>query len=225
MKSMKLGILAFGVLSLLLPGVSWAQETGSPSPEVPGIGEVMRGVQSFYDNVESYHADFRQVSRNIALDQDQVETGHVYFLKPGKMRWDYLSPSPKYLISDGEQLWYYEPSYNQYAQFNLTDSELPVALRFLMGEGNLAEDFSAVFSACDREGAYCLSMTPERATAHYHALEFVVDAATYQVVETTIIDALGNRNRFEFTNVSTTDELPAEGFTFVPQPDMRQVVP
>jgi outer membrane lipoprotein carrier protein len=224
MESMKQGILVFGIVSVLFSGFAWAQATGLSSSEALSIDEVMIGVQSFYDNVESYHADFRQISRNIALDRDQIETGHVYFLKPGKMRWDYLSPSPKYLISDGQQLWYYEPNYNQYAQFDLTNSELPVALRFLMGEGNLMEDFSAVFSACERAEAYCLSMTPIRASAQYHILEFVVNSATFQVEETTIFDALGNQNRFEFSNVSTTDDLPIDGFTFTPQPDMRQVI-
>ena len=37
----------------------------------------------------------------------------VWLKKPGKMRWEYKSPSPQQIVSDGASLWVYTPELNQ----------------------------------------------------------------------------------------------------------------
>ena len=59
----------------------------------------------------------------------------------------------------------------------------------------------------------------------YRSLEFVVERSNFSVLETTVVDPIGNRNHFVFSSYSTSDDLPAENFEFVPSPDMRRVNP
>lgn len=197
-------------------------ETG----EALDVDTLAARVQAFYDAVQTYHADFEQTYTNEAMGETQVSSGHVYFKKPGRMRWDYATPEPKHLISNGRTLWVYEPEFQQVYQQDLSTSDLPTAVRFLMGEGNLEEDFRISPAECgERTGVHCLHLVPRASQGQYRSLEFVVSADDYSVLETTIVDPVGNTNRFVFSNASTSDELPDEGFEFTPTPDMRIISP
>jgi outer membrane lipoprotein carrier protein len=221
-------VLLVALLATLLPGAVVSADEGSAEvaqAEPLGLEQIVANVQAFYDGVESYHADFTQTYQNIALGDSESSSGHVYFRKPGRMRWDYAAPDEKYLISDGEQLWIYEPEFNQVAQMSLRESELPTALRFLMGEGELSADFIITQLECSEEAAYCLHLVPRLSEGQYQSLEFTVDAADFHVRRTVIIDSIGNRNEFVFSSPSTTDELPADSFTFEITEDMRVVNP
>ncbi len=39
-----------------------------------------------------------------------VESGTVYFEKPGRTRWDYDSPEKKMFLDDGKNIWFYVPA-------------------------------------------------------------------------------------------------------------------
>jgi outer membrane lipoprotein carrier protein len=186
------------------------------------VDTVAARVQSFYDAVQDYHADFEQTYTNAALGERLVSAGHVYFKKPGRMRWDYSTPEPKHLISNGRTLWVYEPEFQQVYQEDLSNSELPTAVRFLMGEGNLREDFEVTAGDCgERTGVHCLHLVPRASQGQYQSLDFVVSGEDFSVLETTIVDPVGNTNRFVFRNATTSDSLPEEGFEFTPTADMR----
>ena len=41
--------------------------------------------------------------------QARIESGSVYFKRPGRMRWEYESPEKKLFIVDGKTVWFYVP--------------------------------------------------------------------------------------------------------------------
>jgi outer membrane lipoprotein carrier protein len=41
--------------------------------------------------------------------QARVESGTVYFKRPGEMRWEYDSPEKKLFLADGKTVWFYVP--------------------------------------------------------------------------------------------------------------------
>jgi outer membrane lipoprotein carrier protein len=46
---------------------------------------------------------------NEGQKQERVESGTVYFRRPGQMRWDYDSPEKKLFLVDGKTTWFYVP--------------------------------------------------------------------------------------------------------------------
>ncbi len=40
----------------------------------------------------------------------RVESGDAYFLKPGRMRWDYQVPEKNTFLVDGKYVWFYSPA-------------------------------------------------------------------------------------------------------------------
>lgn len=68
----------------------------------------------------------------------QVESGKVYFEKPGKMRWDYDSPEKKMYLDDGKNIWFYVPADHTASRTPVKESSdwrTPLAL--LAGKVNL----------------------------------------------------------------------------------------
>lgn len=195
--------------------VEVAQAEAPQSAADGRVDEVVERIQQVYDNVQDFSADFTQEYTSVSLGETRTSEGHVYFKKPGMMRWDYRTPTERYLISDGSNLWVYEPEFGQYYQQSLRDSQLPSALRFLMGEGELSEDFAVTLQE-EQEDAILLELVPHQPTGQYARLQFVVSPASWQVVETTVFDSLGNTNRLVFSSVEQNSGLPDSGFNFTP---------
>lgn len=67
-----------------------------------------------------------------------VQSGTVYFEKPGRMRWDYDSPEKKMFLDDGKNIWFYVPADHTASRTpakESTDWRTPLAL--LAGKVNL----------------------------------------------------------------------------------------
>lgn len=60
-----------------------------------------------------------------------VESGTVYFEKPGRMRWDYDSPEKKMYLDDGKNIWFYVPADHTASRASVKESSdwrTPLAL-------------------------------------------------------------------------------------------------
>lgn len=60
-----------------------------------------------------------------------IESGKVYFEKPGRMRWDYDSPETKMFLVDGKNVWYYVPADHTASRTSVKQSDdwrTPLAL-------------------------------------------------------------------------------------------------
>ncbi len=68
-----------------------------------------------------------------------------------------------------------------------------------------------------------LEGTPKEATPAYQKVLLYVDSATSQVRRVLVIDAQGNRNRFDFNNPLVNTPTPPGEFTFTP-PNGTQIV-
>lgn len=179
------------------------------------VEEIVENVQNAYESTADFSADFTQEYTNAALGDTSTSEGIVYFLRPGMMRWDYESPEFRLFLIDGENLWIWEPDEGQYYTESLDETDLPTALRFLVGEGNFAEDFDVTIDE-QTEDSITLELVPIGSEGQYSMLHFTVDPATWQVVETIIFDAIGNSNRFVFSDRQENTGLDASQFTFTP---------
>lgn len=224
------------------PGVpaGWAQDDGqaeedngeqtTPAPGDMGAEDVAERIQRFYKKTEDFHAEFKQVYTDVAAGEEKVNYGKVYFKKPGKMRWDYyksegLDERKKTLVSDGKVFWVYELEFQQVFKQCLAKSQLPTSLKFLMGQGNLLEDFDISFADGSSEEAPKLELVPKKPTPKYKKVHFTVDSETFQVDTTTVFDPYGNTNDIDFRETKLNKNLPDSGFEFEPPEGARMLNP
>jgi len=66
-------------------------------------------LEAHYHNAQSLRAVFLE-RYSEGPRSSRVESGTVYFRRPGRMRWEYESPEKKLFISDGKTVWFYVPA-------------------------------------------------------------------------------------------------------------------
>ncbi|HEX9620773.1 MAG TPA: outer membrane lipoprotein carrier protein LolA [Polyangiaceae bacterium] len=184
-------------------------------------------VQEFYDKTKTFKAGFDQVFYVRSQDVYKKSKGQVVFQKPGKMSWRYSSNGNR-VVSDGKIVKVFEKDNKQMYEQAIDKSAYPAALSFLVGGGSLRKEFKLKKLEAKQlnfEGGYVLLAVPKKPTAAYQKMLLYVDAGTYQVRRVLILDAQGNRNRFDFVKPSVNvPVLPAE-FDFRPPPGTQLVKP
>ncbi len=190
--------------------------------------EVMTKLQAFYDGTEDFQADFEQVYKHKIYDEEKKSSGKVYIQRPGKMRWEYKKPDKKVFIADGKFIWVYEESINQVTKQPIDESDLPVAITFLVGKGKLVDEFKPKLvphEKFEKKGKLVLELTPKKPTSQYKKLLFIVDKQDYQVERTIIIDGSGNTNTMRFKNTQINKGISKKKFEFKPPKGATVVEP
>jgi len=187
-------------------------------------GVVAGAVQSFYDRTRALQARFRQTYYYRLYDRYERSSGNVIFQKGGKMRWSYDEPNGKKIVADGERLVIFEPGEGdeeppQAIERPMSQHELPRAFSFLTGDGRLADSFRFRLLDAERHGyrdGFVLELRDRAPTPHYDRLLFYVAARNGRplgvVRRVLIIDEAGNRNRFDFEDVSFNPTVSDDTF-------------
>ena len=189
------------------------------SPASLTAEEVVRKLQDYYDSIVDYQADFEQVYKHKVFNEEKKSSGKVYIARPGKMRWEYKKPEKKLFVADGKHIWVYEESINQVTKRALDQSDLPVAITFLVGKGKLTEEFDSKIiphESFAKKGMLVLELKPKKATTQYKKLLFIVDGKKYRVERTIIIDKSGNTNTMRFKDPKINKGISEKKFQFKP---------
>ena len=165
----------------------------------------LKKVQTRYQALDSMHARFTQHSVLAALDASELSSGKVTFKKTGKMRWDYEKPEAQTFITNGEQVWLYQPYERQVIIDDIRQmvlTELPVS--FLLGIGDLDRDFT-LRSACRSRDGVVLSLQAKGKgeDSELQDLKLLIDPKTNLPSGASINDTVGNQNAFVFDNLKT----------------------
>ena len=215
---------AFGAAILLLATAAVAQDAktdAAPTGE-PSLDQIVDGVQSFYEKTDSFRASFKQAIKKRYKPGAGIErTGTVYFLKPGKMRWDYKTPEPVYYVTDGATLWVYEQRENTAYKGDIRDSKMASTMKFLFGAGKLRDEFDITLGKAPREGTYALDMTPKSGQQGYKKLVLIVDAKTYEIRESRLTDPADDVSQIVFSDQTYAKIENPEWFDWKPGPDVK----
>ncbi len=133
---------AWFFLYFLLAGAVPAQS--QISQDSSRLQAIVRAVEKHYSAARTLDADFLERYSDSGR-QTRVESGKVFFSRPGRMRWEYQAPENKLFISDGKTLWFYVPSDRTAARQPVKQSDdwrTPLAL--LTGKVNLSHLCSRV---------------------------------------------------------------------------------
>ena len=210
---------ALALLVLLaLPGMGAAQE----------LEQAVDALETTYGKMNDLRADFTQVAQNKSLGQDVKAEGTVYLKKGGKMRWEYRSPAPQQIISDGTHLWVYTPELNQVNKGDAPKALAGPAGSFLQGLGKVREEFTVRFlnpaNKTDASGRPVLDLTPRKPTPLLTRLVLTLDPKDHVVRQAVLYDQLQNTVTMSFSRVTVNPGLSDTLFAFTP-PKGTAVVP
>ncbi|HEX4871122.1 MAG TPA: outer membrane lipoprotein chaperone LolA [Nevskiaceae bacterium] len=198
------------LLALLLP---------APAPAASAEAELAR----FADGLKTLQARFEQVQTDESGAVLAQSRGELWLARPGRFRWAYAEPYEQLMVSDGRQLWMYEPDLRQVSVRPL-DAVLngtPAAL--LASDVRLDQAFQVEDRGLDpREGARVLRLTPRQpAESEFSAIELWLREGVPQRLR--FEDGLGGRTEVRLSNIVSGEALPAERFRFTPPPGVELI--
>jgi outer membrane lipoprotein carrier protein len=131
-------------LLLLASGLLLAAAGAFAAGEVaPDAAPISRALEERYHNAKTLKAIFLERYSD-GRQSVQLESGTVYFSRPGRMRWEYESPESKLFVSDGKTVWFYVPADHSVTRGPMKDSaDWRTPLVLLTGQARLSQ-------LCDR---------------------------------------------------------------------------
>lgn len=199
------------------------------SEQNDGLGAVIEGIQSKYERIKDFHADFTQEATVKALNKVQKADGEVWFKKPGMMRWNYYKPAKDEIVSDGRTLWFYNEEEKQVIESPLHQvSETGTTTTLLSGLGQIKELFKASFSSSkefETNGSYLIDLRPKEDGEDFNKVTVSVDKSTMIVGTMYLYDPYGNLTKVTLDNIEVNKGVSDSLFDFKAPPGVEVIKP
>jgi outer membrane lipoprotein carrier protein len=130
---------AFIVLAGMAAGLGFSAKCNLSAQQPAVSAKQLTGLlEEHYRHLKTLRAVFLE-RYSEGPKQSRVESGTVYFRRPGLMRWEYESPEKKLFLVDGKTVWFYVPydhTVTKAAAKESSDWRTPLAL--LTGKADLS---------------------------------------------------------------------------------------
>ena len=177
------------------------------------LNRLLKNVEERYNHAKTLQVGFNE-SYSVEGRSGKPESGTLSLRKPGKMRWDYSSPSGKLFISDGKNVFYYTPANNRVEKMPLKESEdMRAPLAFLLGKLEFDRDFENFKGKPGDAGSTVIDARPRSDRLPYKEVEFVVSPG----FEIRKLDVVGHDDSvltFVFTNERLNPSIDERIFRF-----------
>ena len=209
-------VLLFSFL-LMSPPLATAQATEAL--------EVAQKLQNVYEKATSLVADFNQTTAMKFSSRVRQGSGTMIFRKPGRMRWDYMTPDYQVLISDGEKISMYLEKSSQMIVSNAKEYlQSDVTYSFFAGTGNLLRDFevSVPDFANERENSFLIKLVPKSSHPHVSYIHAWVNHDTFLITHLQIVDHFDTITDLNFDNIQIDSDhyggrkIEEDLFFFIP---------
>jgi outer membrane lipoprotein carrier protein len=189
------------------------------------VHALAQAVNNHYNHLRTLQTEFTETYRGAGTERS--ESGTLWLKKPGKMRWEYRSPTEKLFLSDGQNAWFYIPGDRQVRKTpmrKLDDLRSPLGL--LLGKTKLEKELQQLSLAPDiaplTPGDAVLRGVP-RAMADRVSQVILEITPEHQIARILIEGVDESVTEYRFNNQKENVEVGDEGFRFVPPPGVEVV--
>ncbi len=187
------------------------------APADPEVARAVDKMQAFYERTRDFAAHFDQTYTYKTFGRKQQSSGHVIFAKPALMRWDYQTPNKKVFVVAKEKAYVLDPEAKTLHVSGLSTDRLSTSISFLWGKGHLADEFEIHRATRpDLSGGIQLELTLKKPDPRFQKIFFLLDAKTYAVKTTIVVDPDGNENRMEFSDIKVNPGIGKDAFELHP---------
>jgi outer membrane lipoprotein carrier protein len=187
-------------------------------PAVPGLllllctaahaEQPTAALRAFFAGLETLQADFEQQ----VVDEDgrlqQSSQGHMWIMRPGRFRWDYVQPYKQQIVADGTRFWSYDEDLEQVTVQEAGDVLTATPAMLLSGEQPLEEVFTL-----ENDGD-SVRLLPKTDDSNITALNLYLEDGVLRQIRAQ--DSFGNTTTFRFSKLERNPPLAEGLFVFVP---------
>ncbi len=181
---------------------------------------VVERLQKRYDKTIDMVASFEQLTKGAGDSTGTRAWGHVWFKRPELMRWEYLGPEKKLIVTGDQDVYLYEQDVNQVTvipRSQFLNSEITTA--FFCGKGRLQDYFKISWGRSpagrQEQEPWVLKLLPRKATENLKELYIFVDPHSYLVKAVRLLDQLGGETEIRFSGIRINTSADDALFRFV----------
>lgn len=172
-------------------------------------------LDNFFDGLKTLHGQFDQQLIDDAGKVSNQGAGEMWIGRPGRFRWEYRRPYQQLIISDGRQIWIYEPDLQQATVRALDQALTETPAWLLSGERPLRESFTVTLRADISDQLQHYRLTPLRKEGGYASFELVFSTAgVLQWLDLTDVSA--QVTRLKFSGLQRNAAVASAIFGFTP---------
>ncbi len=168
-------------------------------------------LRAFARDTQSASGAFSQQTRASTGRAQPAQSGQFAFQRPGKFDWRVTKPYEQRIVSDGRELFQFDPDLNQ-VSVRKTDAAVgasPAAILF--GDGDLEKSFT-VKELPARDGLDWLEAVPRSADAGFSKVEIGFKDGLPSQLD--LFDSFGQSTRVTLSDIRRNPSIPAGTFTF-----------
>ena len=170
-------------------------------------------LRNFVQAVQSATGDFSQFTVGPQGQTKPAQTGRFSFRRPGQFNWEVLKPYAQQIVSDGQQIYQYDPDLNQVTVRKVDQAIGASPAASLFGSGALDQAFS-VSVRPEKDGLAWLRAIPRTGDAGFVHVDIgFQDGLPVHIV---LLDAFGQTTHVKLSGLLRNPGLGAEAFKFVP---------
>lgn len=162
-------------------------------------------------NASTMTADFSQMTLSANGSSMQETTGNLALKRPGMFRWHTDAPAEQELVSDGKQIWLYDPDLEQVTIQAMDQRLTHTPALLLSGDVSaLQENFSITWQ--DSGNVIDFTLTPKVNDTLFDSLRLSFRDGVINDMQ--MSDAVGQRTNILFQDVQLNQRLDEDQFTF-----------
>lgn len=172
-----------------------------------------QALAKFVDGVQTLQAGFTQTQTDERGDTLGESSGTMSLARPGKFRWEYQSPSPQLIVTDGSQLWLYDRDLRQVTVRPAVEALQGTPAALLSQKQTLTDTF-LVSDAGTEQGARKLRLTPKAKDGDFQSVDLWLKAGT--PMRMLFKDQLGGATDIRFSGIRSNGRVDPALFRFQP---------
>lgn len=184
----------------------------SLAPAMVFAASAQEQLRAFVATVTAATGSFSQYTVNNQGRTQPAQTGVFSFLRPGKFKWAVQKPYEQLVVSDGRQVFQFDPDLAQVTERKVDAAIGTSPAAILFGSGSLEQSFD-VSALPSKDGIDWLRAKPRTADAGFSRVD--IGMKDNLPVRVELLDSFGQTTRVDLSGIAANPQLPAKEFQFV----------
>jgi outer membrane lipoprotein carrier protein len=183
------------------------------------VAELLSRLESSASSTSTLAGEFTQRNRLKLFKQELRSTGRLYFEKPRRIRWEYLSPDPSKLILDGDRATLTTPGTEPQVFDLQRDPTMRAVFEQLIawlgsgGGGALGSEYQLASGGTAEQPTLILTPRPDRPVAKaFSRIELRVDKKSGLLKSLLLVEKSGDEKEIVFRKLDRNVKLPPNAF-------------
>lgn len=172
-------------------------------------------LHAFLRDVKTLRAEFTQTVLDANLATVQESSGTLVIQRPGRFRWEYVSPFAQTIIADGERIWIYDAELAQVTVKKLDETLASTPAMLLGGASALGERFEVTDLGISGALSW-VELVPRVKETDFVKVRLGFGTRELETMELT--DTLGQTTRIQFRSLERNIKVDSMLFRFTPPP-------